>query len=144
MRLPERKWIAERVQRVRDARRREGHELSRLQQGIVEVVAAWDPDHNPASRKELDSIKTAVSEKGRWAAQEEWRISTWFDSTITRSTRNGADVYEVAVECDGQKLACGSPTLEGAYAYMRLYQALIIDQFYSIGPPWGDAGIFRS
>ena len=144
MSLPDRKWIAERVEKVRDARRRQGHELSRFQQGIVEAVAAWDPAYEAASGKELDSIRSTISEHGRWTAQEEWRVSTWFDSSITRSSQNGSDLFEVVVECDGQRLTCASPTLEGAYAYMRLYQALIVDQFYSIGPPWADTGIFRS
>ena len=144
MRLPERKWIAERVGKVREAHRRQGHSLERLQQGIVEAVAAWDPAHEPASRKELDAIRSTIREKGRWSGQEEWRILTWLESSIARSSRNGAELFEVAVECDGQRLTCGSPTLEGAYAYVRLYQALIVDQFYPIGPPWANTGIFQA
>ncbi|HEX4198485.1 MAG TPA: hypothetical protein VHZ26_13695 [Caulobacteraceae bacterium] len=140
----ERKWIADRVAQVKDARRRQGHELRRLQQGIVEAIAAWDPKHEPASRKELDLIKSAVEETGQWKGQEEWRIMTWFDSSIVRSARDNKIVYEVAVECDGQRLACNCPTVEGAYAFMRLYQAMIVDQFYTIGPPWADTGIFKT
>ncbi len=144
MSLPERKWIAERVQRVSEARRQQGHELWRLQQGIVEAIAAWDPAHDPASLRELDAIRSAVGENGRWSAQEEWRISTWFDSSVALISRNGADVYEATVECDGQRLSCECPTIVRAYAYLRLYQALIVDQFYSIGPPWADAEMFES
>jgi hypothetical protein len=141
---PERKWIAERVEEVRAARQRQGHELGRLQQGIVEAVAGWDPVYEPASQRELEAIKAAVHDKGRWAEREEWRISTSFDSSIARTTHEGHDVYQVVVECDGQTLACGCPTIEGAYAFMHLYQAMIIDQFYSIGPPWAATGIFMS
>lgn len=138
------KWIADRVAKVRESRARQGHELSRLQQGIVESIAAWDPAEDQASRKELAVIKNAIGSAGRWTAQEEWRISTWFNSSITRSIKNEADVYQVSVECDGQTLACACPTLEGAYAFTRLYQAFIVDQFYSVGPPWASTGMFRS
>lgn len=137
-------WIADRVAEVRDARRRQGHELSRLQKGIVEAVAASDPNHDPACRKELEAIRAALSEQGRWVSQDEWRISTWFETQIVRATRGDAYVYEVTVECDGQRLSCVCPTVEGAYAYTRLYQAMIVDQFYSIGPPWADTGIYKS
>ena len=140
----ERKWIAERVAKVRDARRGQGHELSRLQEGIVEAIAACDPNHESACRKELAFIKTALRDEGQWGSRDEWRISTWFDSTIVPATRNGVDVYDVTVACDGQKLSCACPTIEGAYGFMRLYQAMIVDQFYSIGPPWADTGIFKS
>jgi hypothetical protein len=139
-----RKWIADRVAMVRDARRRQGHELSRLQEGIVEAVAACDPNHEPACQEELEAIRTALGEEGRWVSQEEWRISTWFDTRIVPATRNDAQVYEATVECDGQRLSCACPTIEAAYAYTRLYRSIIVDQFYSIGPPWADNGIYRS
>jgi hypothetical protein len=128
---------------MRDARRNQGHDLWRLQQGIVEAIAACDPSHEPTSRTELALIRVAIHENGLWAAQEEWRISTCFDSTITRAARNDAETYEVVVECDGQRLSCACPTIEGAYAFMRLYQAMIVDQFYTIGPPWAATGIFK-
>ena len=142
--MSERKWIADRIARVRDARRRQGHELRRLQEGIVAAVAEWDPAHDPASRKELDAIEIAVRDHGKWTEHEEWRISTSFESTITRTKRDGADMFGVMVDCDGQKLGCTCPTLRGAYAFMRLYQALIVDQFYTIGPPWARTGIFET
>lgn len=138
------KWIADQVSMIREARRRQGHDLSRLQQGIVESVAAWDPLHEPASRKMLAEIQTALASSGRWTEQDEWRISTYFNSIITRPVEGEGHPYEVSVECDGQMLACKCPTLEGAYAFMRLYQAFIVDQFYSVGPPWASTGMFKS
>jgi hypothetical protein len=135
-------WIAERIERVRLARRRQGHALTPLQEGIVASIAAWDPQHVRASRQALAEIKETVQAEGKWSNQEEWRISTWSECEIVRMQRDGADWYQVCVACDGQKLACGCPTLEQAYAFMRLYQELIVDQFYSIGPPWADSGIF--
>ena len=134
------KWIEERVEQVRQARKQQGHDLSHLQQGIVESLVAWDPAHDAVSRRELTSIEDAIEADGHWEAEEEWRISTWFTSSITRSAKNGAPVYEVSVECDGQRLACACPTLEGAYAFMHLYQSFIVDQFYSVGPPWAAKG----
>ena len=142
--MPARKWIAAHVEKVRAARRQQGHELRPLQQGIVEAVAEWDPAHEAASREQLDAIRSAIRDSGRWTEQEEWRISTWFNSSIACSVRDGGEIYQVSVDCDGQTLSCACPTLEGAYAFMRLYQAIIVDQFYSIGPPWADTGIFKS
>jgi hypothetical protein len=141
---PERKWIADRVAQVRDVTRRSGHELTHLQEGIVEAVAACDPNHEPSCQKELQAIRTAVGEHGRWQSQDEWRISTWFDTQIVAANREGAQVYEATVECDGQRLSCVCPSIEAAYAYTRLYQAIIVDQFYSIGPPWAETGIYKS
>lgn len=140
----ERRWVKAQVAKVQDARRRQGHELSRLQEGIIEAVATCDPNHEPACRKELDAIKAALNEQGRWVSRGEWRISTWFETQIVTAIRNDAQVYEVTVECDGQKLSCACPTVEGAYAFTRLYQAMIVDQFYSIGPPWADTGIYKA
>lgn len=140
----ERHWIADRVAKFRDAQRRQGHDLSRLQEGIVEAVAACDPNYDPACRRELEAIRAALIKQARWVSQDEWRISTWFETQIVCGTRGDAQVYEVTVECDGQRLACACPTVEAAYAYTRLYQAMIVDQFYSIGPPWVDTGIYKS
>jgi hypothetical protein len=144
MSLSVRKWVVERVEQVRAVRRRQGHELTRLQQGIVEAVAGWDPAHEPASQRALEAIRSAIHDAGCWSEWEEWRISTSFNSSITRASRDDREVFEVAVKCDGQKLSCVCPTLEGAYAFMRLYQAMIVDQFYSIGPPWAATGMFTS
>ena len=130
-----RTWIADRVARVRAARRRQGHDLTRLQQGIVEAVAAADPAYEPSCRDQLDAVRADVAAHGVWRQQTEWRISTCFDSVI-RVSPSAATLYEVVVECDGQRLSCRCPSLEGAYSFMRLYEAIIIDQFYSVGPPW--------
>jgi hypothetical protein len=137
-------WIADQVAKVREVRRRQGHDLSKLQEGIVESFVARDPAHEPASRRLLSIIEETIKSSGQWAEQEEWRISTWFNSSIARAAKNGSDIYEVSVECDGQTLTCACPTLEAAYAYMRLYQAFIVDQFYSVGPPWAAKGIVKS
>ena len=141
--MPKRAWITERIERVRRVRRRQGHELTSLEEGIVAAIAAWDPEHVRASRQTLADITESVAQDGKWSTQEEWRIMTWSDCEIVRTQRESADWYQVSVECDGQRLACGCPTLEQAYAFMRLYQTLIVDQFYSIGPPWAESGIFE-
>jgi len=69
---------------------------------------------------------------------------TWFDSEISETIKNDAPWFVVAVECDGQRFTCGCPSVEGAYAYMRLYQKLIVEQFYSVGPPWAAANVYES
>jgi len=136
-------WIAERVALVRAARKRQGQELTPLQVGIVSAMAGWDPQHERSSREALAEIKETVQAEGKWATQEEWRISTWSECEIVRTQRDSADWYQVGVACDGQSLSCGCPTIEQAYAFMRLYQELIVEQFYSIGPPWADTGIYQ-
>lgn len=142
--LPKRDWIAQEIERVREHRKQQGHDLTPLQEGIVAAIAAWDPRHEPPSARELDAIQSDVSSVGIWRGQEEWRISTWFDSEIKKSERDGAPWYEVSVSCDGQRLSCACPNIQGAYAYMRLYQKIIVEQFYSVGPPWADTGKYRA
>jgi len=88
-------------------------------------------------------IVQQVEEKGRWSEQEEWRISTWFDSEIVAGEASGRPWFTTTVSCDGQTLSCGCPSIERAYGFMRLYQKLIVDQFYSVGPPWADQSLYQ-
>jgi hypothetical protein len=142
--LPKRDWILAEVERVRERRRAQGHELTLLQEGMIAAIAAWDPRYDPSSAKIFDEITAAVTDTGRWFDQEEWRISTYFDSEIRKSERAGKPWFIASVSCDGQSFSCGCPTIEGAYAYVRLYQKIIVDQFYSVGPPWADNGKYRA
>ena len=136
-------WVAERVAQVREARRRQGHQLTALQEAIVSSIAASDPKYVPSAREELASITDAIREHGKWSAQEEWRISTWFESEIAKTQQNSAAWYHTTVACDGQVLSCRCPSIEKAFAFMRFYQALIVAQFYSVGPPWADNRVFE-
>jgi hypothetical protein len=137
-------WIDNQVARIREVARRQGHELTRLQEGMIETLAASSPTINSDTRDELASVKAAIDAEGRWAETREWRISTWFTSAISTATRDGKEVFEVSVECDGQQLSCACPTLEGAFAFMLFYETLILQQFYSVGPPWAANGNFGS
>jgi hypothetical protein len=129
-------WVAERIERAREHRRRQGHALSPLGEGLVAVMAAADPAHPPRSADELARIKDALAEKGRWSSSEERRIMTWSTREIVQTHRDGVAHFDVSVECDGQRFTCACPSVEGAHAYMRLYQALLVEQFYAVGPPW--------
>ncbi len=120
-----------RVKAIRAARAKQGHALTPLQEAIIRTMAAHDP-----TPETLADITAALDANGTWQTQEEWRISTWFDSQITRGEQSGRLWFTAAVACDGQSYTCGCPTLERAYSFMRFYQSLIIDQFYSVGPPW--------
>ena len=135
--------VREFVARVRDARARMGHELTLMQEAIATSIAAHDPRHVRSSQKMFEAIVAAIAQKGEWLEWSEWRISTSFENRIVKTTKGGKDWYEASVECDGQRLACGCPTLEGAFAFMRLYCELIIEQFYSIGPPWADNRLYE-
>lgn len=134
----ERQWVKDRVKRVRDHRRRQGHDLSPLQQGLVEAVATCDPAHQPSCREELSQIERAIGLAGVWENRREWRISTELETRI-RFHRDASKPYEVTVACDGQALTCRCPSLDSAYSFKCLYEAIIIDQFYTIGPPWAGA-----
>ena len=136
--------VEARVDQARKHRRSQGHELSPWQVAMVSTIAEIDPRHEPAYAKELSSIVAAISQNGVWRTYVEWRISTSFDSAIERKTQAGRDFYRVSVECDGQKLSCQCPSVEKAFAFLHLYQKLIVEQFYSIGPPWADGKVFEA
>jgi hypothetical protein len=136
--------VKEFVARVREARAKVGHELTLMQEAIATRVAEHDPTHVPSSREELAAVAKAIEQNGEWVDWDEWRISTAFQSRIVKAEKAGKDWYEADVECDGQRLACGCPTLEGAYAFVNLYKGFIIDQFYSVGPPWADTGLYET
>lgn len=141
---PQRTLVTDRIDAARAAARRQGHELSCLQQGILEAITAVDPSHVSACRAELETIATALRQEGRWVREDEWRISTWSTVEIVVSMEEQTPVYEVTVTCEGQTLSCMCPTLERAYSYARLYQAIIVEQFYAIGPPWSTAAKSQS
>lgn len=132
------------VEAIRSARRREGHDLTALQEGIIRSIAAYEPAKEAASHHAFVNVVSAVEANGRWEEDEEWRISTWFNSSIVQSTLNERPWFTATVTCDGQTLSCGSPSIERAYGFMRLYQKLIVDQFYSVGPPWAEQCLFSS
>jgi hypothetical protein len=134
--------VREFVDRVRAARAKVGHELALMQEAIATEIARHDPNHVASSHQRLKGASQAIEEKGEWVEWEEWRISTTFETRIVKTERNGKTWYEAAVECDGQRLACGCPTLKGAFAFVHLYKAFIVDQFYSVGPPWADTGVY--
>ncbi|MEG3085684.1 hypothetical protein U1707_18750 [Sphingomonas sp. PB2P12] len=132
-----------RVEAIRARRKAQGHDLTTLQEGIIQSIADWEPSIEATSQRTLKLISVAISETGRWEDEEEWRISTWFTSSIVEGVLSERPWFTVAVACDGQTLSCGSPSLERAYGFMRLYQKLIVDQFYSVGPPWSDQSPFK-
>ena len=136
--------VKEFVDRVREARARLGHELTLMQEAIATTIAEHDPTDVPALCVEFEAVTKAIDQKGEWVDWDEWRISTAFQTRIVKAEKAGKDWYEAAVECDGQKLACGCPTLKGAYAFVNLYKGFIIDQFYSVGPPWADTGLYET
>lgn len=133
-----------RVEAIRSARKRQGHDLTALQEGIIRSIAGWEPEAEKTSKSAFDAVVNAVETSGKWQLDEEWRISTWFRSSIVESTLDGRKWFTASVTCDGQTLSCGCPSIERAYGFVRLYQKLIIDQFYSIGPPWSDRQLFLS
>ncbi|MBV9243970.1 MAG: hypothetical protein JO366_04075 [Methylobacteriaceae bacterium] len=120
-----------------------GRERNLTERALIDFDRSIDPGTDPYCRQELDTIKTALDSAGIWRETQEWRISTWFCSTIERKARDGADWYHVSVECDGQVLACWCPNPEKAFAFYKLYCHTIVYQFYSIGRPWADNRVFR-
>jgi hypothetical protein len=135
-----------RAQRIRqriDQAKRPGHDQTLAQQAMLACFASIDPKHEPDCADKLNAVRDALKNRGSWDETDEWRISTWFESRIEKTVRDSKDWYEVAVECDGQTLSCGCPSVEEAFAFLELYKELIIDQFYSVGPPWADNRVFE-
>jgi len=130
------------VARIREARAKVGHELTLMQEAVATSMAGCDPRHEAWARDRLAAIEAALEREDQWSETEEWRIGTWFETRIAKAERGGTDWYEIAVECDRQRLGCMCPTLEKAFAFVHLYKAFIIDQFYSVGPPWADHRLY--
>lgn len=111
-----------------------------LQSALVEYVQSINPDRDRDTAKEIERVRAAVAESGRWQEFEEWRISTFFDSSIDTIEIGGQSWFKVKVkvrvECDGQEFICRCPTLDKAVLLAKFYRRLIVDQFYSVGPPW--------
>jgi len=115
--------------------------MTGLQRAMLVGFASIDPAFSGSDAARLATVKESVDRAGHWQEHSEWRISTSFDSSITRAEQGGALRFRVRVECDGQVLTCLCPSIEKAFAFVSFYEALIVDQFYSVGPPWADAGL---
>lgn len=107
-----------------------------LQQAFIDYVQSIQPDSDPQTRGDLQLVKSEIQASGYWQQQDEWRISTYFDTRIEKQEINGKDWFKVRVECDMQEFICRCPTVEKAYLFSRFYRHLIVSQFYSVGPPW--------
>jgi hypothetical protein len=110
--------------------------LNPLQQAMVDYVSSIRPDNDGNTARELLNVQKSIDENGTWQEYDEWRISTGFDTRIDRVEIGGKDWFSVRVECDMQEFSCKCPTLEKAYMHSKFYRRLIVDQFYSVGPPW--------
>lgn len=97
-----------------------------------EYFASSDAQH------ELREVEKAIGDGGLWENHEEWRVMTWSKTVIHKKTESEKDWYYVSVECDGQTLACRCPHLGRAHFFSRWYRHLIVYQFYSVGPTWGE------
>lgn len=107
-----------------------------LQKAFAELVRSIQPGHDKYTFQEIERARNAIAESGRWQEFDEWRISTCFDSAIERLEHNGKTLFKVRVACDGQEFICICPTLDKAVLLSKFYRRIIMDQFYSVGPPW--------
>jgi hypothetical protein len=106
------------------------------EQALIQFRQSMLPHFVEGGSVELDRIRDALTEGDTWSVQDEWRIFTWFDSRIVRNEIDGKAGFRVSVECDGQTFSCRCPSVERAFLFLKLYQHLIIHQYYSAGPPW--------
>lgn len=125
------------IARVREQSARQGHQLSQAQIAWADLYGRDLVGHGN-EEESLTDIEKTLERGGEWRRQEEWRISTWFEVLVALKPEHKGTPYFVSVECDGQLLSCHCPTLQQAMTFSRLYRQLIVDQFYSIGPPWAD------
>ena len=112
--------------------------------GMIAAVATVDPKYSPYARQKLDEIIANTGSRGYWEGSFEWRAMTTIFCRIDKTGDIFSPKYEITVECDKQQFSCVCPTPEKAFAFMELYQHLIIEQFYSIGPPWADTPMFEA
>lgn len=109
---------------------------SPLQVPLFEYVKSIQPDRDQETAREIERVRKAIVESGCWQEFDEWRISTSFDSSIEEIEIDGKTLFRVRVECDGQEFICRCPSVDKAVLLSKFYRRLIIDQFYSVGPPW--------
>ena len=109
---------------------------SPLQQAFLDYVASIQPGKDKSTATELEKVRLAIERDGKWREQEEWRISTYFDTAIEPETVAERRRFRVSVECDGQEFKALCPILEKAFLVSKFYRRIIVEQFYSVGPPW--------
>jgi hypothetical protein len=107
-----------------------------LQKAFIDFVASIQPSINKNIADELAKVSLAIKREGKWQEDEEWRISTWFDTEIKLMTDTENPKFLVRVECDGQEFKAICPSLHKAFLVSKFYQRIIVDQFYSVGPTW--------
>ena len=109
---------------------------SPLQQAFLDYVASIQPAKDRSIAAELEKVRLTIERDGKWREQEEWRISTYFDTEIMPETVAENRRFYVRVECDGQEFKALCPSLEKAFLVSKFYRKVIVEQFYSVGPPW--------
>ena len=107
-----------------------------MQQAFLDYVASIQPSKNKSIADELAKVSLAIEREGKWQEDEEWRISTWFDTEIKLTTDAENPKFLVRVECDGQEFKAICPSLHKAFLVSKFYQRIILDQFYSVDPTW--------
>lgn len=109
---------------------------NKLQEAFVEYVESIRPDKDRQTSAEIAKVQAALDKKGFWEEYDEWRISTYFNSRIEPQEIQGKKWFKVSVECDTQEFTCACPSVERAYLFSKYYRHIIVNQFYSVGPPW--------
>jgi hypothetical protein len=128
--------IEARLQKAELNRAKSGHTLNPFQKALLVSVYEIDPETNSDTAKEFAAVEKALADKKTWVEQDEWRISTWIERRIDEVIAPTGVRYQARVECDGQVFSCVCPSPYKAYVFCRLYSRIIIDGFYSLGPPW--------
>jgi len=103
---------------------------------MLRIALSVDPKDNRDSGHQYNQIEDAIRREGAWSDSYEWRIMTYNDVRIELADLPEGQRYRVEVACGDQKLSCSCRNLRTAFVYMRLYERLIMQGFYSIGPPW--------
>lgn len=109
---------------------------NKLQHSFIEYVESIRPDNDNHSAIEIEKVRASIEAEGYWQEYEEWRISTFFTSRIEPMEIQEKKWFRVSVECDMQEFMCKCPTIEKAYLFSKYHRHLIVNQFYSVGPPW--------
>ena len=95
-------------------------------------------------KEEKLAVLSSLEESGKWEQIVEWRISTFFETSISHEVFKNEKHFRVHVKCD-YEFSCLCPTIDRALEMAGLYQLLIFKLFHQVGwPSWESIDTLRS
>lgn len=105
----------------------------RTQEAFQSFFDLIDPAFDRGSIEEIEDISSSVKRSGEWVKNGEWRLGSAMQIAIRSEMIDGKQSFDVTVAGNRQSLSRHCDTVERAFAYYKLYQHIIICDFYK---PW--------